>query len=76
MVIRDKRNEVVVMKKTDKIKAAKNEYMKQWRKENKERVNEYNRKWREENKGKVKEYQDRHFLKKFEKMKSDEIEKG
>lgn len=60
----------------EKIKLAKNEYIKQWRKDNKEKVNEYNRKWRKENKDKVKEYQDRHYLKKYEEFKSNENEKG
>jgi len=55
----------------EKIKLAKNEYLKQWRKNNKEKVNEYNRKWRSENKDKVKEHQDRHFLKKYEESKGD-----
>lgn len=54
------------MTEEEKIKLAKNEYLKKWRRNNKEKVNEYNRKWRSENKDKVKEHQDRHFLKKYE----------
>jgi hypothetical protein len=64
------------MNKDEKIKAAQNEYLRKWRNENREKINEYNRKWRAENKDKVQEYQDRYFLKKYEEMKSDEIEKG
>jgi len=54
------------MDAAEKIKLAKNQYLKQWRKDNKEKVNEYNRNWRKNNKDKVKEHQDRHFLKKYE----------
>lgn len=41
------------MDSQEKIKKAKNEYLRKWRKENKE---------------KVKEYQDRYFLKKYEEI--------
>ena len=57
------------MTEEEKIKLARNEYQKQWQKNNREKVNEYNRKWRNENKDKVKEIQDRHFLKKYEESK-------
>lgn len=59
------------MNTEEKIRSAKNEYLKQWRKDNKEKVNSYNRKWRSENKEKFKESQDRHFLKKYEEGKGE-----
>ena len=46
------------MDSQEKIKKAKNEYLRKWRKENKE---------------KVKEYQDRYFLKKYVELQRGEI---
>lgn len=43
---------------------AKRQYIRAWRKENKERINEYNKLWREKNKDKVKAYQEKYWTKK------------
>lgn len=49
---------------TEEARKVKNEYMKEWRKANRQKQNEYHKKWRENNKDKVKEYQDNYWLRK------------
>lgn len=42
-------------------KSVRYEYMKEYRRKNKERINELKREWARKNPDKVKEYQDRHW---------------
>lgn len=45
-------------------KKARREYMKKWRKDNKEKVNSYQKEWRKNNKDKVVGYQEKFWQKK------------
>lgn len=51
------------MEMSEKAKAARLEYMRRYRAENRDSINEYQRKWKKENPEKVKEYQNRMFEK-------------
>lgn len=42
----------------------KRQYLRAWKKENKERIKAYNKSWREKNKDKVKLYQEKYWAKK------------
>ncbi|MET3684480.1 hypothetical protein ABID56_002617 [Alkalibacillus flavidus] len=53
---------------TEEAKRAQREYMKQYRKRNREKVNELNRKWRQENPDKVREYNQRYWERKAKQM--------
>lgn len=53
---------------TDDAKNARAEYMRQWRKNNRDRINEYKRKWARENPERVRSYTDKHWAKKAQAM--------
>jgi hypothetical protein len=52
----------------DRARAAKTAYMKEWRRENKEKNREYQRKWRQKNAEKVKQYQIHYWARRQKKM--------
>ena len=49
-------------------KAARAAYMRNWRKQNREKVNEYSSRWRAENPEKVKQHTEKYWLKKAAEM--------
>jgi DnaJ-domain-containing protein 1 len=50
--------------------AAKREYARKWKEQNRDKVNAYHKKWREkpENKKKIQEYNERYWTKKAQEM--------
>lgn len=53
---------------TEDAKKAKNEYMRQWRRNNRDRINEYKCKWARENPERIKSYADKYWAKKAQAM--------
>ncbi len=52
-----------------KIREARNAYMRDYRKKNRKKIAAYEKKWRQENPEKVAEYKRKHWLKKAEERK-------
>lgn len=61
---------------TDEARALKNQYLKEWRKNNKERVSEYNKRYREANPNIYKKAKERYWNKKAQEMASNQREGG
>lgn len=59
------------MEQLEAARKARNEYMREYRRKNKEKVNAINRKWRKENKEKVAEYNKRYWAKRAKKSQED-----
>lgn len=56
------------MTEEEKIKAARREYQRKYRRENAKRIQEYHKAWRDKNKDKVTAINRKHWLKKAEEL--------
>ena len=58
---------------TEAAMQARREYIREWKKKNREHLQEYQRKWRKQNPEKVKQYADTYWAKKAVNLKENEV---